>query len=94
MKCQTCGEETIGYIFEGATLVYYDSPLGHDHDDNCLTRRFVCKSNHVTLVHLRRNCPACDWRGRESCFCHSGKKAEVWPEGERLPWRKEWLDLL
>jgi len=83
MSCKECGEKLI-YDQKGTwgTLVGYSSPSGHghDHDDNCLKRSYVCKNGHRKTVSLRRSCPACDWVGKADCFCHEGPKVDEWPE--------------
>lgn len=65
--------------FEGQTLVGYESPEGHEHDDNCLSRVYVCGNGHERKVSKRRSCPACDWKGKTSCSCHPGEKVDTWP---------------
>lgn len=64
---------------ELATLVGYESPEGHEHDDNCLSRVYVCSNQHQKKVSLRRSCPTCDWLGRETCFCHTDPKVKERP---------------
>jgi hypothetical protein len=66
------------------TLVYYFSPPGHDHDDNCVNRRYVCSNGHSVSVSRRNSCPnkECDWKGKTECFCHAGQKVDKWPEAE------------
>lgn len=65
--------------WEAQTLVGYESPEGHNHDDNCLSRVYICKNGHEQSVFKRRACPACDWKGKETCFCHSDVKVDEWP---------------
>ena len=80
MNCH-CGEP-LKFLREFGTLttyVAYYSPPGHNHDDNCLTRFYQCKNGHTTIVSKRRRCPICDWVGKETCFCHPGKKVDEWP---------------
>lgn len=83
MDCPRCGEKLF-YSNYGTfeTLVGYSSPLGHDHDDNCLTRIYYCKSGHSIKLSKRRKCPHpdCDWIGKATCFCHPGKKIDEWPD--------------
>ena len=69
-----------GAILE--TLVGYYSPPGHDHDDNCEVRMYVCDAGHRFTVSLRKRCsaPGCDWVGRCACPCHPGLKVDAWPE--------------
>lgn len=65
---------------EMQTLVGYSSPEGHNHDDNCLTRTYVCEGDHKQIVSKRRTCPACDWKGTESCGKQcGGLKVDEWP---------------
>lgn len=65
---------------ETKTMVGYSSPPGHNHDDNCLLRMYVCdQCGHNHKVSKRRRCPACDWVGKDSCFCHKGPKLDEWP---------------
>lgn len=88
MKCN-CGEDLHvetrdGRIMESTTLVGYLSPVGHNHDDNCLKRSYVCSNGHYQTLSKRRRCQVCDWVGKEECFCHSGKKVDEWPEAEAV----------
>lgn len=61
-------------------MIGYSSPPGHDHDDNCQTCLYTCKNGHKIKLSKRNTCPACDWKGKEECFCHKGKKVDEWPE--------------
>lgn len=63
------------------TCMGYMSPPGHDHDDNCRSGAAVCVNGHKKFVSIRRTCstPGCDWKGKDECFCHEGKKLEGWP---------------
>lgn len=77
--CEECDEllrPTPGGI---ATLVGFYSPPGHNHDDNCRRKLYRCKNDHVVALFIRNTCPACDWKGAETCHCHSGKKLDFWP---------------
>ena len=84
--CQICGKECIraGGIVE--TLVAYISPSGHDHDDNCKVRQYICPDGHVTRISKQNRCPVkgCDWVGEEYCTCHPGKKVKEWPEVKNI----------
>jgi hypothetical protein len=60
--------------------VGYYSPPGHDHDNNCKKRPYVCEDGHKTVLTRRNRCPKCDWVGKLTCFCHSGEKIKEWPE--------------
>jgi hypothetical protein len=84
MHCSTCGKP-LDHVRGGGTemtCVGFFSPPGHDHDDNCLKRVYVCADGHRTVVSKRRRCPApgCDWKGKETCFCHPNPKVDEWPE--------------
>lgn len=82
MKCRKCDsllrrkDNT-----EMRTAVYFQSPEGHDHNDNCITRNYICDNGHYCKLSIINSCH-CGWRGREECFC-SGK-VEKWPENEKL----------
>lgn len=85
MTCQTCGAPFVSCGAERTTLVGYDSPAGHDHDDNCVKRTYLCENGHETVVSKRRRCPACDWIGQAECGCHQGPKVDEWPEVQKQP---------
>lgn len=82
MNCKTCGQpmrqdkSSVGVM----SCVGYLSPDGHDHDDNCVVRTYVCPNGHSAAVSKRRTCPVCDWKGKETCFCHQDPKVDEWPE--------------
>ena len=81
INCPECGSpfvQTDGVTLR--TLVGFSSPPGHNHDDNCAKRLYVCAQGHQVVVSKRNRCPACDWVGRDYCFCHEGKKVDEWPE--------------
>lgn len=80
MSCDHCSRPFAAWGCEGTTLLGCGSPPGHSHDENCRTRRYVCTDDHVTVVSIRQRCPACDWIGPKSCFCHKGDKVDKWPE--------------
>lgn len=63
--CPTCGMAFVRYLDGGQTCVGFYSPEGHDHDDNCIKRYYVCPQGHETKFSLRRSCPACDWKGQD-----------------------------
>lgn len=71
-NCPICDENCISKNYT-MTLVGYFSPPGHDHDDNCRKFYFNCKNNHSFSVRVRNICSVvgCDWKGKESCECHS-----------------------
>jgi len=80
-KCPECG----GIMTSegtGETLVGYYNPPGHNHDDNCRGREYVCENNHRLFISKQNCCPVegCGWVGKEECFCHKGKKVKEWPE--------------
>ena len=81
MTCVQCGGPFVSHSGDITTLVGFSSPPGHRHDDNCLRRVYVCAQGHATRLFLRRSCPACDWQGRPTCFCHVGQQLPAWPEG-------------
>lgn len=74
-----CSEEIGNQIVEMQTLVGYGRLPGHDHDDNCWKRTYICSNEHVIEVGKIRKCPNCEWVGKSSCFCHYGMKVEEWP---------------
>lgn len=86
MKCPTCGTES-GHSGESTTLVgggsFTDaSGISHNHDDNCLKRRYTCPScAHQWTEGVRRRCDTmyCEWRGKVSCPCH-GDKVDQWTD--------------
>ena len=80
LLCAKCGEKMEDLKYgESTTLVAYHSPPGHNHDDNCIKRSYGCRNGHMIEVSKRNKCPACDWVGKEECFCHDGKKYDEWP---------------
>ena len=84
MKCPDCGAET-RHTGTFRTLVGYGHLSdGHDHDDNCLTRRYVCENQHQWTESRRRRCPKtdCGWMGKASCPCHAGPKVAEWTDAE------------
>ena len=91
--CPTCGAPLTfapgicgQYIM--TTLIGYTSPPGHDHNDNCQSREYVCTGPvpHRHFIAVRRRCsvPGCDWVGKKTCFCHPGPKLDHWPEEATL----------
>jgi hypothetical protein len=81
VKCNQCGGPFIHRGGTVETLVGFLSPPGHDHDDNCKSRAYYCAEGHMAGVFKRNACPNpdCDWKGKEECWCHPGKKVEEWP---------------
>ena len=75
-----CSPEFENTIVEMTTLVGFISPKGHDHDDNCLTRFYICSNNHEITISKIKKCPVCEWTGKKECFCHRGMKVEEWPD--------------
>lgn len=80
LTCPTCGSPS-RMVGESTTLVGYYSPPGHDHNDNCVKRRYVCRNEHVWMESRQNRCstPGCEWVGKASCFCH-GDKVKEWSE--------------
>lgn len=65
------------------TLVGYFSPPGHNHDDNCRKRSYICQDCSSSMVVSKQNkCsnPNCDWIGKDECWCHPEKKVKEWPK--------------
>ena len=79
--CPECGDKMVGGGTRSA-LVGYISPVGHNHDDNCVSRTYTCKNNHSITVSKINKCPACDWVGKARCSCCPGVKLEEWPSEE------------
>ena len=83
MKCteDSCNKPLMFDTSRGqfSTCVGYFSPEGHDHDDNCVSRRYVCYAGHIKMVSKRNTCSVCNWKGKESCFCHPEGKVDKWP---------------
>lgn len=85
MKCKTCGGPITHHVGDLSTLVGFIKHPNEDprcdHDDNCVLRIFRCDKEHNNDVHIRRICPNpdCDWKGKETCFCHEGAKIEDYP---------------
>lgn len=81
MRSCYCGAKFVSVDDFCVTLVGYLSLPDHDHDDNCASVTYRCENNHTETVNIRRVCPnpSCDWKGRETCFCHQGIKAEGYP---------------
>lgn len=77
--CPECGQP-MKHGGTCETLVGYFSPRGHNHDDNCRSRIYTCPAGHWHRITAQNKCPACDWRGKLTCFCHGGEKAPCWPE--------------
>jgi hypothetical protein len=81
LACPTCSAPFIEHNGLIQTLVGYNSPPGHDHDDNCLGATYTCANGHETSLAFQRRCstPGCDWKGKDECFCHPGKKVDARP---------------
>ena len=83
MICDQCEEQmAVGPWGETKTLVGYMSPPGHNHDDNCVKREYVCNNGHTKIISIRQRCPTCDWVGKDYCGCCGGQKVDQWPEDE------------
>ncbi|KKM62086.1 hypothetical protein LCGC14_1525170 [marine sediment metagenome] len=81
--CPFCNEKAIARYGETTTLIGFstftdDDGKLHHHDDNCLNQTFSCSNYHSWKLSRRRRCKTkgCDWRGKENCFCHNGKKID------------------
>lgn len=87
MKCPICSEET-KHGGTWATLVgYYPEIIDgveHLHDDNCLTRRYICINKHAWSESVIRTCdiPGCNWKGKTTCSVHKDTKVEKWSDPE------------
>lgn len=80
MRCDICNE-LMSHNGTGSTMVGgFFVADGHNHDDNCKKRLYRCKNGHHKLISRRNKCPKCDWKGKEECFCHTGKKVDEWPD--------------
>ena len=83
MQCPECGKE-LRSVGQTRTLLGYMSPPGHDHDDNCVKRGYICteECGYKIIISKRNRCPHpdCDWVGKAECFCHEGPKVDEWPE--------------
>jgi len=81
LKCANCGEEMTSSGGGSSTYVGYISPPGHDHDDNCVVRRYRCANGHEVKISKQNRCSAkgCEWIGASECFCHPDKKVKEWP---------------
>ena len=83
INCPTCKEPAIARYGVMETLLGYsrfvdDKGKEHHHDDNCLKQNFSCSNDHVWKLSERRRCnvDGCNWVGKDSCFCHPGKKID------------------
>ncbi len=79
MKCPICKGKIIKQIGleEMKTLVGYSSEPGHNHDDNCRKRLYLCENNHKFVLSKINTC-YCGWKGKKKCFCHKGDKIDNW----------------
>ena len=81
MNCK-CNKK-MKLIVETRTLVGFFSPEGHNHDDNCIVRKFVCFDCKESYKESRVNvCSAegCNWSGKKACECHGGMKIKKWSD--------------
>lgn len=80
-ECPTCGAKMTSKGTSSTYLGFF-SPPGHNHDDNCRVRKYVCENGHEHIISKRNRCPVkgCNWVGAETCFCHPEKKVKEWPE--------------
>ncbi len=73
-NCNKCAGKMVSDVGT-STCVGYFSPEGHDHNDNCVSRFYECETcGYSFSVSKQNKCPACDWVGKSSCFCHEGEK--------------------
>lgn len=82
MKCPNCRTE-IKYTGESVTYIGYISPKGHDHNDNCVVRRYKCFNCRQEWSESKRNrcsTPGCGWVGKKTCGCHEGEKVDKWTD--------------
>lgn len=99
MKCPTCGEETRhnGTMSTLVGFVPFKDEHGnvHHHDDNCLRRYYVCINDHSWVESIIRTCDVegCDWKGKDECGCHEGKKVEKWSDPDDY-YSDEYLELI
>jgi hypothetical protein len=79
--CPICGEK-ISHDGSGVhtTLVGYSSPSEHNHDDNCITKRYRCTNGHSFLLSKRNKCNKCNWVGKNKCECHDFDKLDEFPD--------------
>lgn len=83
MSCPECGSPNLTWNGQTwRTLVGYIDLSGHDHDDNCTTRVYICENGHGFKLSRRNRCDieGCGWVGKLTCFCHDGDKVDEWPE--------------
>lgn len=92
LLCEVCGEQMYSSGDTSQTMLWYHSPLGHNHDDNCISRSYKCENGHSRDVSIIRKCNAqyphipvgttCDWHGKTRCNIAGcgGEKLEEWPE--------------
>lgn len=84
MNCPECDGKIMQQVGIGeftTLLGFGNGPCGRQHDDNCRKREYQCE-NGYRFVLSRINSCSCGWSGRESCFCHPGKKVTEWPSFE------------
>jgi hypothetical protein len=85
VNCETCGKPLIR---EGGdpwkTMVGYigrSLPPGHNHDDNCVAHTYYCEDGHLNKLSPINRCPACDWRGKNTCTVPGcGRKVDALPQ--------------
>lgn len=78
--CKLCGKK-LKYDGQGesTTLLGYNSECyenGHNHNDNCITRVYICSNDHSEKLSVINKCPVCSWTGKKECFC--SRKVEEW----------------
>lgn len=80
VDCPACAADCTSRSY-GNTLVWYYSPPGHNHDDNCRWYAFTCVCGLKFQVNPVLRCKRCDWRGKEDCgVCGKGILVKDRPE--------------
>lgn len=61
--CPVCGARFVAYTHAGSSTGGYDSPPGHDHDDNEVVAAFLCQNGHVGRLQRPNRChvQGCEW---------------------------------
>lgn len=78
-NCSECNNLSAAK-YETKTLVGYSSPKGHNHDDNCIKREYVCKGcGNIEVISIINKCH-CGWTGKTECFCCPDGKVDEWPK--------------
>lgn len=91
MKCRKCDAD-MAISFGGmqmTTLVAYISPPGHNHDDNCTTKEYVCPNGHKYVESIINQWSCCHGHGKTSCFCSN--KVWEWTDPAIDDYHPEWV---